>query len=96
MVSEHPLLLVFSSTHHALAAEASLAALGKALDVIPTPREISASCGISILVHDGSLAELLSMLDTESGARLKASGLYEVRPSGDGRTKQYEPKWKEK
>lgn len=45
-------VLAFESTHAAIAAQASLSQT--ALQVIPTPREISAGCGMSLLLDAGS------------------------------------------
>ena len=42
-------LLAFSSTHHAIAAEKTLTNEGFSVAIIPTPRGISASCGLSLL-----------------------------------------------
>ncbi|MDI6600189.1 MAG: DUF3343 domain-containing protein [Thermoanaerobacteraceae bacterium] len=43
-------LTAFNSTQQALLAEKRLKSTGKAYKIIPTPREIDASCGISIVV----------------------------------------------
>jgi hypothetical protein len=42
------IVLVFATTHNALAAEDFLRRSHFPLELLPTPREISASCGISI------------------------------------------------
>jgi len=43
-------LFTFISVHHALKAEKLLQTKGIELDIIPTPRSISTSCGISIIL----------------------------------------------
>jgi hypothetical protein len=43
-------LFTFTSVHHALKAEKILQTKGVELDIIPTPRSISTSCGISIVL----------------------------------------------
>lgn len=43
-------LFTFVSVHHALKAEKLLQAKGIELDIIPTPRSISTSCGMSIVL----------------------------------------------
>jgi hypothetical protein len=44
-------LFTFGSTSHALKAEAHLKSIGANFITIPTPREISASCGLSIKMY---------------------------------------------
>jgi Protein of unknown function (DUF3343) len=44
------MLFTFVSVHHALKAEKILRDKGLELDIIPTPRSISASCGMSIVL----------------------------------------------
>jgi len=64
-------VIVFESVHHAIRAEKILLGKGMALEMIPTPRELSMSCGQSIEVSmpDGVLAEKILR---ESGAQYKA------------------------
>lgn len=61
MNGKHPLtcVFVFESIHHAIRAEKVLLGHGTSFAMIPTPREISASCGQSIEVElaDGNAAE---------------------------------------
>ena len=39
---------LFSSVHHVLAAERAFQAAGLWCDVVPTPRELSADCGVAL------------------------------------------------
>lgn len=41
-------IAVFASTHDAIAAERGLAGRLPGMDILPTPRAISAACGISL------------------------------------------------
>ncbi|MDW7670717.1 MAG: DUF3343 domain-containing protein [Bacillota bacterium] len=78
-------LLVFDSTHHAIAAEYRLkeAALpAAAFQIIPTPRQITASCGLSLL-FTGSI-EPREMLRLLADHDVQWAGLY--RKEEDGRT----------
>lgn len=61
-------LLVFESTHAAMAAQRYLNGRVPA-QVVPTLRQISASCGISLRVETGDYPALLAAGDIE-GARL--------------------------
>lgn len=45
------LLALFASVHHVLAAEAALRRTGVWCDVVPTPREFSSDCGVSLVVR---------------------------------------------
>lgn len=70
-------LLVFDSTHHAIAAEyrireASLPIV--AFQMIPTPRQITASCGLSLL-FTGSI-EPREMLCLLADHNVQWAGLY--------------------
>jgi len=64
-------VIVFDSVHHAIGAEKILLGKGMALEMIPTPRELSMSCGqsIEISMQDGVLAEKILR---ETGAQYKA------------------------
>ncbi|HIW75105.1 MULTISPECIES: DUF3343 domain-containing protein [Gordonibacter] len=50
-------VIAFESTHAAMAANKALAAAGCAFAMIPTPREISAGCGMSLRFAAPSDAE---------------------------------------
>ena len=54
-------LFTFASVHHMLRAERILKEKAVTCDVIPTPRSISTSCGLSIVLaaRDAALAEKL-------------------------------------
>ncbi len=63
-------LLVFSNAHAALSAERSLMSR-LPVRVVPTLRQISASCGISLRVEEGDYSELALALGqgaVEAGA----------------------------
>lgn len=71
---EHYLVITFESTHLAMAAERQLAELS--IDVIPTPRQISASCGISIKTAVENLQAIQSLMGADYG---KMNQCYEVK-----------------
>lgn len=54
-------LVTFVSTHHALKAEKLVAAAGLDFDIIPTPRAITASCGLSLELPDDALPRAMQL-----------------------------------
>ena len=58
-------LIVFESVHQALHAEKSLKAAGIVLDLVPTPREISASCGQSIALTPDNIERAIQIMSRE-------------------------------
>ncbi len=67
-------VIAFESTHAAMAAQKLLA--GIRFDVIPTPSDISASCGISLRIADDLIEEALSCLDERPDIACQASWHY--------------------
>jgi hypothetical protein len=45
------LILIFQSTHQVLKAEKLLLEKGVKLDIIPTPKDITSECGMSIRIN---------------------------------------------
>lgn len=77
-------LLVFDSTHHAMAAESRMKEAqleGVTFQTIPTPRQITASCGLSLLfqgtVDTGLILKVLKSHDIEW------AGLYRRETQGN-------------
>jgi hypothetical protein len=66
-------LIAFDSIHQALHAEKDLLKAGLCVEMIPTPREISASCGQSIAV---SAADLTAVLEVISREIIRYHGVY--------------------
>ncbi|MBS3951050.1 MAG: DUF3343 domain-containing protein [Peptococcaceae bacterium] len=56
------IIVTFESTHQALAVEKSIIAVGIPHETIPTPRNISASCGLSLKVPEQHLSEVQVIL----------------------------------
>ena len=70
----------FNSTHHAMRSE-KLLEKDFSIMVMPTPREISASCGISLRVNEDdieAITEVLKKNDVDYG------GVYCIIKSDDG------------
>lgn len=59
----------FESTHAAIAAQVALADAGVRFSTIPTPREISAGCGISLLFEAEGNAQALAHARSIDDAR---------------------------
>lgn len=76
-MSESYHLFAFDSTHDAIRAQALLMDLGAV--VMPTLREISASCGMSLRLAD---ARAEKARQTLIGAGLRGWTLYRVRQEG--------------
>lgn len=56
-------VLTFESTHKAMAAQTVFTAAGRRFALIPTPREISAGCGMSLKFEADSEAAAQEWLD---------------------------------
>ena len=71
-------LLVFDSTHHALAAEELLEEKGYQISVVPVPPEISADCGIAIKYKEQGAAIFDLIKETD----ISTAGQYQVIKQG--------------
>ena len=74
-------VIAFDSTHAAMAADDALCDVPRAM--IPTPRQITASCGMALrldLTDDGSALRLLAIADPSG----RLARLYREVPSSDG------------
>lgn len=59
-------VIAFDSTHYAISTEKKLVAAGAPITMVPTPREISTSCGLSIRIRDEDLETVLAALGETS------------------------------
>ena len=84
-------VIVFATTHNALAAEVRLKEKKIAFEILPTPREITASCGLSVRIPESSLDSILPDLESSS---IKASAIYKVESSASMREKIYTEIWR--
>ena len=84
-------LIAFDSVHQAIRAEQLFLKAGVPVELIPTPREISASCGQSVRFPAESAAVVLAILEREKiafrGIYSAAEGqrIYELLVAGAGR-----------
>jgi hypothetical protein len=66
-------LISFDSVHQAIRAEQLLLKAGVPVEMVPTPREISASCGQSLRFPAGSADAVLALLEQE---KIAFRGIY--------------------
>lgn len=79
MIEMNNFVISFNSTHHAIKSEKILKEEGIELRMIPTPREITASCGLSIKFEEKDLVavkDIMSALTEKEGISIK--GIYQV------------------
>lgn len=77
--NEQPFVLAFESTHAAMAAQSAFSQAARSFALIPTPREISAGCGMSLKFKAQSAAEAKSFVaETISPDAARAAALYEA------------------
>lgn len=74
-------LLTFDSTHHAMRAESLLEAAGLAIMIIPTPRQLTASCGLAIVHAAGDRESVERVL---RGSTISVSGRYRIEADAQG------------
>lgn len=65
--------LVFNNTHGAIKAENYLKIQGMRLTIMPTPTQITKSCGISIIVAEEDLDEIKDIIEKQL---IEVKGLY--------------------
>lgn len=70
-------VIAFESTHHAIMVEKKLKEKYK-IDMIPTPREITASCGLSIRFQTELLDDIITDLKNSDIDKDKL-GIYKIK-----------------
>ncbi len=76
-------VISFDSTHHAIKAEKLFKEHNLNIRMMPTPREITASCGLSIRFEATDLAEVEDIIANEE---LAIRGKYEIKREDGIRT----------
>lgn len=69
------IIITFESTNFAIQAETILKSIGLSVQIIPTPREITLSCGISILTAKENLNKVDELVENNK-IRIKEVYLY--------------------
>ena len=80
-------LIVFDSVHHAIRTEHLLQQAGIAVEMIPTPREIMASCGQSVTFNDTDVDIVRQVLEQE---KIQFHGVF----SSSVESRRYELLWR--
>lgn len=75
-------VVAFDSTHYAIQGEKTLKERGIDIKVIPTPREITASCGLSIRFNPQLLEQVKKIIEESS---LSIKGIYKLVKNEAGR-----------
>lgn len=78
-------VISFDSTHHAIRAEKLFKEHNLNIRMMPTPREITASCGLSIRFEVADLDEVEDIIQSED---LSIKGKYEIKREDGVRTAQ--------
>ncbi len=68
-------IISFNSTHHAIRAEKLLVEAGLSVMTLPTPREIAASCGLSIKFEFNDIEVINSIMKDNS---IERRGIYHI------------------
>lgn len=74
-------IVSFSSTHHAIRTEKILVENNIKCTTLPTPREITASCGISIRFLQENIEDVASVLENNS---IEYKGIYNINRLDNG------------
>lgn len=80
MIEQQFYVVVFESTHYAIAGEKVFKENGYEFDVIPTPREITHSCGLSIRFKAHDLENIRRKMQD---AHISIKGIYEIQKIND-------------
>lgn len=80
MREEHYLVVTFKSTHYTIQAEDVFKENGIGFKTIPTPREITVSCGLSILSALDDEAKISELIDKGD---LVIANLYKYTKDGN-------------
>lgn len=74
-------IVSFSSTHHAIRTDKLLGENGIKCTTLPTPREITASCGISIRFSYDDIEKVENILEENS---IEYKGIYNISKLENG------------
>lgn len=72
---EENIIISFESTNYAMQTEAYLKSEGISLQIMPTPREITLSCGLSIKTSVDNLNIIRSLVDKN---KIKVKEIYKL------------------
>ncbi|MCR1899265.1 DUF3343 domain-containing protein [Irregularibacter muris] len=69
-------IIAFNSTHHAISTEQALKEAQKKIMMIPTPREITSSCGLSLQIQE---KDIPFAQETLKNKNLSYYGIFKVK-----------------
>ncbi|MEG2983931.1 MAG: DUF3343 domain-containing protein [Peptostreptococcaceae bacterium] len=75
-------IVSFSSTHHAIRTDKLFSEQGIKVTTLPTPREITASCGISIMFLYEDIDKVKNVLQENS---IECKGIYNINRLENGK-----------
>jgi hypothetical protein len=75
-------IVSFNSTHHAIKSDKLFEKLNLKVTTFPTPREITASCGISIRFDVNERNNIVELLNSN---HIEYKGIYRVAKQNDGK-----------
>ncbi|MDR0879657.1 MAG: DUF3343 domain-containing protein [Clostridioides sp.] len=75
-------IISFNSTHHAMRSEKLLQNTEIHIKILPTPREISASCGLSIMF---SIEDIDLVKKTLDDSEIDFKGIYHLKKNDEGK-----------
>ena len=84
-MKENFYVISFDSTHHAIKGEKLFKDVNLNIRMMPTPREITASCGLSIRFEVGDLEEVEDIINQEE---LAVKGKYKMKREDGVRSAQ--------
>ncbi len=68
-------VIVFETTHHAIAASRFLKGENYKIDIIPTPRKITNNCGLAIKLAEEDLEEIKKAMKASD---IKNEGIHKI------------------
>ena len=80
-------IVSFNSTHHAIRSEKIMEEIGLKIRTLPTPREIAASCGISIKFEFDKMEDVKKILADNN---IEYRGLFCINKYEDGKREAQE------
>ncbi|MBS4536978.1 DUF3343 domain-containing protein [Clostridium sp. D2Q-11] len=82
MLDREIYVITFDSTHHAIKAEKEIKKEDINIKTIPTPREVSVSCGLSLKFDYIDLNRIKSIIQVNN---LSISGIYKIIKKENGK-----------
>lgn len=76
-------IAVFESTHHAMRFEKTVKNGGFKINIMPVPREITASCGLSVKMESRDFERIRDLAERE---KLSIQGYYHVETQNNKKT----------